>query len=88
MKNLKKITILALLTGLLFAMSSCVVLVDERKSHDRGHHWGWYKNPKNPHHNNPKHYEKDGKENGQGNKHNDNGNSNGNGKPKQNKHRG
>lgn len=50
MKKLRRFTILLLLTGLLFGTSSCLVLTTERKVHDNGHHWGWFKKPNKPHH--------------------------------------
>ncbi len=52
-----RIAILVMITGLFFGMSSCIVLVDERKGHDNGHHWGWYKNPRNPKHTENVHHE-------------------------------
>ncbi|MBI4946962.1 MAG: hypothetical protein HY840_11255 [Bacteroidetes bacterium] len=45
MKSLKVILVFALSSGLLFSGTSCIVVIKE----DHGRHWGWYKNPKNPH---------------------------------------
>lgn len=42
---MKTFIILILCIGLLFSMSSCVVVAKS----DNGKHKGWYKNPNNPH---------------------------------------
>lgn len=46
MKILKKNSILALITLLMFSITSCFVAV----SGDNGKHKGWYKHSKNPNH--------------------------------------
>ncbi|MDQ3192237.1 MAG: hypothetical protein M3Q58_11655 [Bacteroidota bacterium] len=46
MKFLKRIAVVVLLAGLIFNLSSCIILYPK----DNGKHKGWFKNSKNPHH--------------------------------------
>jgi hypothetical protein len=48
MKALRKITLLAICTGMMLIASSCAVMVSPR--HDRGLHRGWYKQSNSPNH--------------------------------------
>jgi hypothetical protein len=42
-RKIKLILPFILFTGILFSLTSCLVI------HDDGHHKGWYKNSNNPH---------------------------------------
>jgi hypothetical protein len=84
MKSIKTVIAAILCTTFLFCVTSCAVFLETK--HDNGHHYGWYKNPHNPHHHNstisfkvkgePKHYQKNNNGNN-GNNGNNKGKKNG-----------